>query len=105
MKAPRSHVIARSVGAHDEGDEVLQDVAVIDQRLLGVLGQTVAAVVERGVVAVRADPQLQAHIPDVPEVKNPLDSPRPPWAKDERGETGHAVCVLSRPPAVAHRHR
>ena len=59
-------MIARSVGAHDEGDEVLRTIAVIGQQLLGVLGQTVAAVAEGGVVAVRANPRLQAHVADAP---------------------------------------
>ena len=57
-------VLAGAVGVHDSLDQVLRHVPVVGQQLLGVLGQTVSAVAEAGVVVVAADARLQAHTVD-----------------------------------------
>ena len=57
-------VLAGAVGLDDGLDQVLRDVPVVGQQLLGVLGQAVAAVAEAGVVVVRPDARLQAHAVD-----------------------------------------
>ena len=57
-------VLAGAVGLDDGLDQVLRHVPVVGQQLLGVLGQTVAAVAEAGVVVVAADARLQAHAVD-----------------------------------------
>lgn len=60
----RDVVLARAVRVDDGADEVLRDVAVVGEQLLGVLGQAVAAVAEAGVVVVGPDAGLEAHPAD-----------------------------------------
>ena len=57
-------VLASAVGLHDGLDQVLRNVPVVGQQLIGVLGQSAAAVAEAGVVVVAADARLQAHAVD-----------------------------------------
>lgn len=57
-------VLSGAVGLHDGLDQVLRHVLVVGEQLLGVLGETVAAVAEAGVVVVGADARLQAHAVD-----------------------------------------
>ena len=57
-------VLARAVAFDDGLDEVLGHVFVVGQELLCVLGQTVAAAAERGVVVEGADAGLQADAAD-----------------------------------------
>lgn len=57
-------VLAGAVGLHDGLHQVLGNVLVVGQQLLGVLGQAVAAVAEAGVVVVASDARLQAHAVD-----------------------------------------
>lgn len=57
-------VLAGAVGLDDGLDQVLRDVPVVGQQLLGVLGQAVAAVAEAGVVVVASDARLQANAVD-----------------------------------------
>ncbi len=54
-------ILARPIGLHDGLDQLLRDVLVVGQKLLGVLGQAVAAVAKGGVVVVVADTGVQAH--------------------------------------------
>ena len=54
-------VLPRPVALHDGAHHVLRHVGVVGQQLLGVLGEAVAAVTERGVVVVGADARVQAH--------------------------------------------
>ena len=57
-------VLASAVAVHDGLDQVLRDVPVVGEQLLGVLGQAVAAETEAGVVVMAADARLQAHAID-----------------------------------------
>ena len=57
-------VLTGAVGLHDGLHQVLGNVLVVGQQLLGVLGQAVAAVAEAGVVVVASDARLQAHAVD-----------------------------------------
>ena len=57
-------VLARTVRFDDRMDQVLRHVAVVGEQLLGVLGQTVAAVAERRVVVMVADARVEADAVD-----------------------------------------
>ena len=61
---PGDEILPRAVAFHDRGHHVLRYVLVVREQLLGVLGEAVAAVAERRVVVVRADPRVKAHAPD-----------------------------------------
>ena len=54
-------VLACAVAFHYRFDEVFRHIGIVCQQLLGVLGQTVAAVAERRVVVMRADAWVKAH--------------------------------------------
>ena len=49
------------VGFHDRGDHILRHTGIVCQKLLGILGQAVAAVAKAGVVVVAADARVQPH--------------------------------------------
>ena len=53
-------VLAGAVGLHDGLDEVLGHVGVVGEKLLGVFGQTVAAVAEAGIIIMCADAGVEA---------------------------------------------
>ena len=57
-------VLACAVALHDGLYEVLWHVGIVGQQLLGVLGQAVAAVAERGVVVVRAYARVETYAAD-----------------------------------------
>ncbi len=54
-------VLAGAVALNDGSDEVLRNVRVVGEKLLGVLGETVAAVAERRVVVVAADAGVKTY--------------------------------------------
>ena len=56
----RDEVLTRAVALHYRGHHVLGHVLVVRQKLLRVLREAVAAVAERRVVVVRADPRVKA---------------------------------------------
>ena len=70
---PGDEVLPRAVALHDGRHHVLRHVLVVRQELLSVLGEAVAAVAERRVVVVRADPRVKAHAPDDGRGVEPLD--------------------------------
>ena len=53
-------VLACGVGLDDGVNEVLRHILIVGQQLLGVFGQAVAAVAERGIVVVVADARIEA---------------------------------------------
>ena len=53
-------VLARAVALHDGRHHALGHVGIVGEQLLGVLGKTVAAVSERGVVVVGTDARVEA---------------------------------------------
>ena len=55
-----NEVLAGAVALHNGGHHVLRHVLVVGQQLLSVLGQTVAAVTEAGVIVVRTDTRIEA---------------------------------------------
>ena len=57
-------VLARAIALHDGLDEVLGDVGVIREELLGVLREAVAAISKTRVIVVRADARVQANAVD-----------------------------------------
>lgn len=57
-------VLPRIVGFHNRRDEILGNVMIIRQKLLCVLGQTVAAIAKGGVVIVIPDARIQANTLD-----------------------------------------
>ena len=63
-KALPLKLLQSSCIAVDGLHQVLGNVLVVGQQLLGVLGQAVAAVAEAGVVVVASDARLQAHAVD-----------------------------------------
>ena len=54
-------VLAGAVALNYRADEVLRNVRVVGEKLLGILGQTVAAVAERRVVVVVADAGVKSY--------------------------------------------
>ena len=52
-------VLARSVGVDDGPHDVLRHILVVGQQLLGILGQAVAAIAERGVVVMVSDAGIE----------------------------------------------
>src|SRR5690606_10054669 len=54
-------VLAGGVGLDDGPDQVIRHLVIVGQQLTGVLGQTIAAVTETGVVVVLADTRVQAY--------------------------------------------
>ena len=57
-------VLSCAVGFHDGRHHILRNILEIGQKLLGVLGQAVAAVAEGGVIVVRADTGVEAYAID-----------------------------------------
>ena len=54
-------VLAGTIGVDDRTDDVVGHVVVVGQKLLGILGQTVAAVSKGRIVVMAADARIQTH--------------------------------------------
>ena len=59
-----NEILARTVAFHYGLDEVLGYVLIVGQQLLGVFGQAVATVTERGVVVMASDAWVEAYAVD-----------------------------------------
>ncbi len=59
-----NEILAGTVGFYDGFYDVFRDIFVVSQELLGVLGQTVAAVAEGRIVVVAADSGVKAYAQD-----------------------------------------
>ena len=59
-----NEILARTVAFYDSLDEVLGYVLIVGQQLLGVFGQAVATVTERGVVVMASDARVEAYTVD-----------------------------------------
>ena len=54
-------ILAGAVGVDNRADKVLRHLGVIREKLLGVLGEAIAAIAEGGIVVMCADPRIEAH--------------------------------------------
>jgi len=68
-----NELFSRPVALHDRGDEVLGHALIVGPKLLGVFGQTVSSIAERGVVVALADPRVEADAVDDALRVEPLD--------------------------------
>lgn len=54
-------ILPGAIAFHDRLDQIFRHVLIVCQKLLGILGQTVAAIAEGWVVVVVADARIEAH--------------------------------------------
>ena len=54
-------ILARAVALYDRGHHVLGNIGIVGEELLGVFGQAVAAITERGIVVMRSDARIKPY--------------------------------------------